>query len=455
MTESEGRNLLWLTNRFNLAGEGLEEYDQYTPWHPMAEKNYTLSTPINKDGNTIFGGGGEFSNYVWTDDYYNNPPTFWANPGMYYFIMGLRAAGRGGAYKEVLATFGGRNYTTLATRDSRFLYVTMASDFSDTVDLQFDPSLGLNGKNYDIYRKDASHNDVVEASGALSNNQISGLLLSSPGAVQVVIDHGGSAIATTTYDENFSSFDSTRYWVSSGSPSVTVTNGALDMLGTGSIQLKRASSSNVVVETEFKVQMDSNNDAALITFGYWDGAMNMAGLDENRWIIHDKYWDEYDPGRNPTQWAGIDRGRKYKMKIELTGQECRLSVDDGSGYTVLLRSLLMANDASPLGLNVNDSHVQFSHFNVTYNGAVQTTGYSLLGISPYEFDLGPISAPESRRFTVQNVGTGTMNYSIVALDSFVSVDVSAGSDPPPLKWSDLRYVFDTKEDRNGKEAIQA
>jgi len=27
-------------------------------------------------------------------------------------------------------------------------------------------------------------------------------------------------------------------------------------------------------------------------------------------------------------------------------------------------------------------------------------------------------------------------------------------DPPPLKWSDLRYVFDTKEDCNGKEAIQ-
>jgi len=24
-----------------------------------------------------------------------------------------------------------------------------------------------------------------------------------------------------------------------------------------------------------------------------------------------------------------------------------------------------------------------------------------------------------------------------------------------LKWSDLRYVFDIKEDRNGKEAIQA
>src|SRR5215831_16753932 len=30
-----------------------------------------------------------------------------------------------------------------------------------------------------------------------------------------------------------------------------------------------------------------------------------------------------------------------------------------------------------------------------------------------------------------------------------------GCDPPPLKWSDLRYVFDIKEDCNDKEAIQA
>jgi hypothetical protein len=28
-------------------------------------------------------------------------------------------------------------------------------------------------------------------------------------------------------------------------------------------------------------------------------------------------------------------------------------------------------------------------------------------------------------------------------------------DPPPLKWSDLRYVFDIQEDFNGKEAKQA
>src|SRR5215831_15680748 len=34
-------------------------------------------------------------------------------------------------------------------------------------------------------------------------------------------------------------------------------------------------------------------------------------------------------------------------------------------------------------------------------------------------------------------------------------DIAHDPDPPPLKWSDLRYVFDIKEDCNGKEAIQA
>jgi hypothetical protein len=33
--------------------------------------------------------------------------------------------------------------------------------------------------------------------------------------------------------------------------------------------------------------------------------------------------------------------------------------------------------------------------------------------------------------------------------------LATGTDPPPLKWSDLRYVFDIQEDCNGKEAIQA
>jgi len=33
--------------------------------------------------------------------------------------------------------------------------------------------------------------------------------------------------------------------------------------------------------------------------------------------------------------------------------------------------------------------------------------------------------------------------------------VLSDDDRPPLKWSDLRYVFDIQEDCNGKEAIQA
>ena len=42
----------------------------------------------------------------------------------------------------------------------------------------------------------------------------------------------------------------------------------------------------------------------------------------------------------------------------------------------------------------------------------------------------------------------------------IEIDVSSlisvyRHDPPPLKWSDLRYVFDIQEDCNGKEAIQA
>jgi hypothetical protein len=37
----------------------------------------------------------------------------------------------------------------------------------------------------------------------------------------------------------------------------------------------------------------------------------------------------------------------------------------------------------------------------------------------------------------------------------IAITLIVGFDPPPLKWSDLRYVFDIKEDCNGKEAIQA
>jgi hypothetical protein len=44
---------------------------------------------------------------------------------------------------------------------------------------------------------------------------------------------------------------------------------------------------------------------------------------------------------------------------------------------------------------------------------------------------------------------------LVVAKSSVVVSRYCVSDPPPLKWSDLRYVFDIQEDCNGKEAIQA
>ncbi len=51
-----------------------------------------------------------------------------------------------------------------------------------------------------------------------------------------------------------------------------------------------------------------------------------------------------------------------------------------------------------------------------------------------------------------------LTIAVLASAGFFALSTAAGSqviDPPPLKWSDLRYVFDIKEDRNGKEAIQA
>jgi len=35
------------------------------------------------------------------------------------------------------------------------------------------------------------------------------------------------------------------------------------------------------------------------------------------------------------------------------------------------------------------------------------------------------------------------------------IKLSKRTDPPPLKWSDLSYVFDSQEGHNGKEALQS
>ena len=44
---------------------------------------------------------------------------------------------------------------------------------------------------------------------------------------------------------------------------------------------------------------------------------------------------------------------------------------------------------------------------------------------------------------------------LCALIAKGAMEAHQTADPPPLKWSDLRYVFDIQEDCNGKEAIQA
>jgi hypothetical protein len=53
------------------------------------------------------------------------------------------------------------------------------------------------------------------------------------------------------------------------------------------------------------------------------------------------------------------------------------------------------------------------------------------------------------------IGAAGATGAAIALSAALSATVTTDPDPPPLKWSDLRYVFDIKEDCNVKEAIQA
>jgi hypothetical protein len=69
---------------------------------------------------------------------------------------------------------------------------------------------------------------------------------------------------------------------------------------------------------------------------------------------------------------------------------------------------------------------------------------------------------DNESYWSNGVPSSTVAAVIAASGSIVSITSTTAqaysltlSDPPPLKWSDLRYVFDIKEDRNGKEAIQA
>ena len=72
-------------------------------------------------------------------------------------------------------------------------------------------------------------------------------------------------------------------------------------------------------------------------------------------------------------------------------------------------------------------------------------------------DSGYQSTPMIR--CLSNIPSRSEEYvvtvAILASCCYLAYLALRGNDPPPLKWSDLRYVFDIQEDCNGKEAIQA
>jgi len=61
----------------------------------------------------------------------------------------------------------------------------------------------------------------------------------------------------------------------------------------------------------------------------------------------------------------------------------------------------------------------------------------------------------AKRSKASKANSCEVPFYILLLNTAVPLAFGSGRDPPPLKWSDLRYVFDIQEDCNGKEAIQA
>ena len=73
----------------------------------------------------------------------------------------------------------------------------------------------------------------------------------------------------------------------------------------------------------------------------------------------------------------------------------------------------------------------------------------------------------TRRRFLLNTGMLAAGWELFCADSVLTQELAATpfcrdgdeptvreTDPPPLKWSDLRYVFDSQEGHDGKEALQ-
>src|SRR5262249_18918781 len=87
--------------------------------------------------------------------------------------------------------------------------------------------------------------------------------------------------------------------------------------------------------------------------------------------------------------------------------------------------------------------------------SVVTASRPALIVVPPVYVLTPLSVSVPPPVLISPPVPDMIPENVVLVLSPPAVSAAAPSvDPPPLKWSDLRYVFDIQEDCNGKEAIQ-
>jgi hypothetical protein len=135
---------------------------------------------------------------------------------------------------------------------------------------------------------------------------------------------------------------------------------------------------------------------------------------------------------------------KSKLSAALAAAGCLLAVSPANAISVTYNP--MATMSSVPGAVLFDD----------FDSVVDTTVGTITGGLP---QAG--TPPATGNFIVADGLLGSpFNVTVTLTNPVAYVGFAWGTpdlfnDPPPLKWSDLRYVFDIKEDCNGKEAIQA